>query len=97
MSVDRLTKEPMRAETGRLAAHALGLLGANLVVGTLYLWGMPLVTWLSGGQWYPSAIGRLLFGGGSVMMPMDLLIGLAVAALGVWLVTAGARILVDRT
>ncbi|HZS83163.1 MAG TPA: hypothetical protein VFA50_09830 [Stellaceae bacterium] len=33
-----------------LKAHALGLLGANLAIGTLALWGLPLVTGVSLGS-----------------------------------------------
>src|SRR5215472_16710985 len=43
MSIDSSAKSLRIQRPRTLKAHLLGLLGANLVIGTLALWAMPLI------------------------------------------------------
>jgi hypothetical protein len=48
------TRSPRTIAPRRLRAHALGLVGANLAIGALVVWAVPIISRLrqgSGGAW----------------------------------------------
>src|SRR5437667_339637 len=55
MSAQGFTKELRGAANGRILGHAAGFLGANLVFGSLYLWGFPFFMWVLHGGWAAAA------------------------------------------
>jgi len=99
--VEDMPKESEGNAARGLRAHAIGLIGANLVVGSLILWALPLLARF----WHlsvPGILQRLLMplaasdGAGTVALVYDA-IALAAMVAGIALVIRAARLLSCRT
>ena len=97
-----LTTHPTRPLAAqRRRAHTLGLIGANLVLGALCLWGMPLCQWLrhrSAGESWSAALLIQPWAPGSTVTALSLVaVAALVAALvaGIALIRRAARLIAE--
>src|SRR5262249_10001025 len=95
-----LTTHPTRSfSPRRRRAHVLGLIGANLALGALCLWGMPLCQWLrhrSAGETWSAALLVQPWAPGSAVTALSLVaLAALVAALiaGIALIGRAARLI----
>ena len=68
MSAQGFTKELRGAANGRILGHAAGFLGANLVFGSLYLWGFPFFMWVLHGGWAATAAAEFVLDAPSALL-----------------------------
>jgi hypothetical protein len=87
MSIDASSKGAVAPGLGRMPAHLVGFLGANLICAAAFIWGARLLDFWRGGTGALSSVARLLaptvgMAGGALCL-----------AVGVALLVAGARLL----
>jgi hypothetical protein len=109
MSADSFTKELRSQANTRLFAHVTGFIGANLVFASLFLWGLPLLSWLHKGIWEPSAFAEALIAAPTMLVAqafglelviatvlVDAAAGFACLVCGLFLLVIGARVIAQR-
>jgi hypothetical protein len=98
MPIDASSREFGASPLGRLPAHVIGFLGANLICAAAFIWGSDVVNFWRSGAWSPSAWARLLAKllGSSfqpILASLDMASAIVCLVIGFALLMAGARLL----